>query len=140
MNQVPAVAWNAEPTDTSQPVVEVKVEDFDTLVEQKARETIATIKMSTDQTRLNEAVGKRVAELVEELGLPPPMTEEQSLATMKEQYLDKFKIERLNVIAHEAAQKEFFGLYPEMGERLAAQQVANQGGAVAHGGKWRKKQ
>lgn len=123
MGQTPAIAWDTSP-DNMEPLageleqttvaVEAKTEDFGALVERKASEQILTIRMSTDQTRLNEAVGKRVAELVAELGLPPPLTEEKTIDMLAGGKVDEFENVRLNFLASEKARDIFYDRHPEM--------------------------
>ena len=121
MSQSPAVAWDPAPADTNEqpaadpaPVVEVKTESFADKVESVAREQIATVKMSHDQTRLNKAVGERVAALVTELGLPPPRTEEENIDTMAQSKVEEFEVQRLNFLAEKKAREIFFEKHPEM--------------------------
>jgi len=143
MSQSPAVAWDPAPADTSNqsaadpapPVgpdwdsmnivagvprppdaatVEVKTESFADKWESVAREQIAAVKMSHDQTRLNKAVGERVAALVTELGLPPPRTEEENIDTMAQSKVEEFEVQRLNFLAEKKAREIFFEKHPEM--------------------------
>jgi hypothetical protein len=126
MSQQPAIAWNEQPTVTNteppatlnaeatSPTAEVKTESFADLVEKEAQNQIVTIKMASDRTRLNAAVGVRVAELVKELGLPPPRTEEETIEELTRSKLDEFEMQRLNFKATEKAREIFFDRHPDM--------------------------
>lgn len=127
MSQQPAIAWETAPAVTEPapvaPTVEAKIEDFATVVEQRAREQIVAIRTSHDGTRMNTAVGKRVAELVVELGLPPPRTEEENVDTLVASRLDEFENERLNWLAVKKAREIFFDRHPEMATQQKKQTV-----------------
>lgn len=127
MSQTPSIAWETAPAVTSAPevapTVAAKVEDFATVVQRRAEEQIGAIKMSHDQTRMNEAVTKRVAELVIELGLPPPRTEAENIETLAASRLDEFENERLNFLAVKKAREIFFDRHPEMATQQKKQNV-----------------
>jgi hypothetical protein len=93
-------------------IVEAITEDFNSAVERKALDQLAAIKMATDQTRMNEAVEKRVAELVAEHGLPPKQTDQEMVDTLVKSYLDRFHVDWLNAQAHAKARDMFFAKYP----------------------------
>jgi len=118
MSQAPTIAWEPSQSVASEPepppAVEVKVESFEAEVEKRAREQIATIKLQTDAQRMNAAVAERVAELVKELGLPPPKTEDETIDDLTQSKLDEFEVQRLNFLATERARDIFFDRHPSM--------------------------
>lgn len=135
MSQSPAIAWDPAPAVTSAtevaPTVEAKVEDFATVVERRAEEHIGAIRTSHDGTRMNEAVTKRVAELVKELGLPPPRTEAENIETLAASRLDEFENERLNFLATTKARDMFFERHPEMRTQEKKQTVGDATAAMS---------
>src|SRR5581483_1380871 len=130
MSQPTAINWNKAPDSTSGAIeapvvdadineatvaaalagatVEVKTKSFAETVEEEARNQIATIKMATDRTRMNDAVAVRVAELVEELGLPPPKTDDDIIAELGKSKLDQYELYRFDSKATEKARDVFF--------------------------------
>lgn len=134
MSQSPAIDWNKAPDNTSAQalapdigatnvvpppappatVIEVKTKSFAETVEEEAQNEIATIKMATDRERLNAAKAIRVAELVKELGLPPPKTDDEIIDELCKSKVEQFEMQRLDFRATEKAREIFFDRHPDM--------------------------